>query len=164
MKNDKVKNVFKIGAFVAIGLVSRANAKAQGTMVNNTYYETRKPCKFINNKSQVVIDHRDTLQVYGIDTILCEYGQEKIVCDLGSNKTKLIFDPLYYANNPWLPPISKGDTVAYRMAQNDVDLACLFYRYENQGDEKRRDSVEKIMLENRRALAERAAINFQKLY
>ncbi len=160
MKNNKFKNVLKVGTLFAIGLLSRTNAKAQSTP---TYYETREPCKFINNKSQLVINHRDTLQVYGINTIY-ERGQKKVVCDLGPDKAKLIFDPLYYANNPWLPPIYKGDTVAYKMIQRDIDLADLFYYYENQGDEKQRDSVEKIMLENRRALEERAVNNFKKQY
>ncbi len=160
MKNDRLGRALKIGTLLAIGLALRANAKAQGIPLE-TYYETNEPCKFINNKSRVVINHRDTLQVYSIDTIY-RLGQEMIVCDLGPGKDKLIFDPYYYLNNPWLPPIQKGDTVAYQMVERDIDLAYLFHYYENMGDEKRRDSVETVMLENRQALARRAVMNFQK--
>jgi hypothetical protein len=162
MKNNRLDRALKIGTLLAIGLASRVNAKAQSAPMC-TYYTTNEHCKFINNKSRVVINHSDTLQVYSIDTIY-RLGQEMVVCDLGPGKDKLIFDPLYYINNPWLPPIQKGDTVAYKMARDDIDLAYLFYYYENMGDEKRRDSVETVMLKNRRALAERAAMNFQKQY
>lgn len=155
MKHNNLKNTLKLGALLALGLVSR-NAKAQDATPVDTYSETQQHCKFIRHKTQVVVNHRDTLQVYGIDTIY-EDGKKKLVCDLG-NKNHLVFDPYYYTYR--LPPIRRGDTVADNMAQRHTQLMELYQKYQNQGlNDDLCDYIEQLIIANLAAMEQRATMN-----
>ena len=147
MKNCKFKQVLSVGAISLLGLGAKNVANAQD-VAYKPYLETRSHGKFINNKSQLVLNHIDTLQVYAIDTIV-ENGKQKIVCDLGPNRVNLICNFDYYRNHPWLPPMQQDDTTALIMALRDACLAEEYHIYDTQGEEQKRDSVEMLLLDNR---------------
>ena len=143
----KLKTTLSI---IAIGIMSKLNAQEPA----DTYLETRNHCKFIKNRTHVVVNYRDTLPIYGIDTIR-ENDHKKIVCNMGQNK-KLIFDPYYYKTTPWLPPIDAGDPNVRKMLNDDAILTVWYYYYDKHDKEQQRDSVEQELLRNRAALIEHA--------
>ena len=130
--------------------MSRLNAQKPA----DTYLETRSYCKFIENRARIVVNYRDTLPIYGINTIY-ENGYQKIVCDIGQNK-KLVFEPCYYKTTPWVPPIDATDSTIRAMLDKDTMLVIWYYYYERHALMQQRDSIEQELLRNRAALTEYA--------
>ena len=152
-----MKKSYKTATLLLLfGLAPIATALAQSPRNDRTMRETRRHCKFIDHRSKIVIHHQDTLQVYGIDTIY-EDGQAKIVCDLGPGQDKLIGNFHYYQNTPWLPPFQENDTTAIIMALTDAKLSYMYEIYQTQDDDRRCDSIEKLIYDNRLRLIHHAA-------
>ncbi len=146
-----MKKILKtILPIVTIGIMSKLNAQES----TDTYFETRNYCKFIKNRSYLVINYRDTLPIYSIDTIHDD-TQHKIVCDIGQNK-KLVFNPYYYKNMPWVQPIDATDLTVKELLTRDAMLIIWYYYYEKHALENRRDSIEQELLKNRAALVKYA--------
>jgi len=147
--NYNFKTLLSTGAIYFAVLISKANAQTSPTI-----FETQNHCKVINNRSKVVINYRDTIPIYGIDTIR-DGDKRKIICDIGSGQTFLIYDMDYYQKRDWLPSAPIDDSLCAYML-DAAFLAYMYKFYDTQGDEHKRDSVETNLLQIRKRATEYA--------
>lgn len=129
--------------------MSRATAQADSA----TYLATPQNCKFINNKTELVINNHLTVPVYGIDTIYDDRHQMRIICH-SDNNIKYVFNPKYY-KIPWLPVSAKQDSIVFKYALEDIRWTKLYYIAEENGDEQNRKYAEEQILNARRKAFER---------
>ena len=131
------------------GTLSQANAQ---TASSTTYYYVHNHCKLIENKSRLVINYRDTVEVKHIDTVCDERGNKYTACTK-DDSTTLIFNPYYYKNIPWLPKeLDTNDSMVRSMLDKDMINVIFYYFYDKHEKEHERDSVQIDLLNNRAAL------------
>ena len=150
MKNKTFKNILSVCALSLVGMIPLTKANAQEyrpmRMINNH-------CKFIKNNTEIVVNYRDTLRVYNIDTIY-DNNKKQIACDLGPGNDILVFDPDWYRTHPWIPPIERDDTIAWNLVKKHDKAVKAYYEHEKAGDYEQRDEAEKAILAFRNVLAD----------
>ena len=159
IKNKNIKHILSTSVLSVLGLLPithKAAAQQKPAYENENCKETIETpyyCKFINDDTQLVVNYKDTFFVYGI-YITLKTGQKQFICDLGPNMPNLICNIDYYKNTPWIPPVQTIDTLTQQAISKDIDLVNKYYAYQNKGDYAKRDSVELLLLANRKQLIE----------
>ena len=150
-----IKKVLSVGMLTAIGLLSgqKTYAQNQATYENPDFKKkqtTPYHCKLIENNTKLVVNYKDTFTVFDI-----RKDSNQIICDLGPSMQNFVYNPTYYIDTPWISSSSPYDYMTSIAMFRDYKLSNLYYEYENMGDYQKRDSVELLLLENRKRALER---------